>query len=325
MIGKLARTGIHLIAVLGLTALTAFSANAQDYPNKPVNFIVGFSAGGFADSIGRILAQGISDRLGQPVVVENQGGAAGNIAAARVASSDGDGYTVLVTTASLGLSQSTRKDLPYDIEDLTAVAIPVSSPETLAAHPSVPANNLADLIEWAKKQPSITLGNAGIGTGSQVTTAYFLTKLAGLTNVKQVGYKGGSKARQAAISGEIQLIGSSNSVYPVIREGLLKGLAVASAERHDAIPDVKTFAEQGYDGFESSSWVGLFVPAGTDAAIQEKLNAAVLDMLKDPETQAKFKQAGVLTHDRDLAASKAFFGKDTKSWSGMVEALGIGK
>ncbi|POF27919.1 Bug family tripartite tricarboxylate transporter substrate binding protein [Roseibium marinum] len=324
MIANFIKTVIRLTAILGLTALTAISARAQDYPSKPITFVVGFSAGGFADSVGRILAQGVSDQLGQPVVVENRGGAAGNVAAGSVAASAGDGYTVLVTTASLGLSQSTRKELPYDIKDLTAVAIPASSPETLAAHPSVPANNLAELIAWAKTQPSVTLGNAGIGTGSQVTTAFFLTKLAGLDNIKQIGYKGGSKARQAAISGEVQLIGSSNSVYPVIREGLLKGLAVASVNQHDAIPNVETFEEQGYDRFVVSSWVGLFVPSNTPADIQEKLNLAVNEMLQQTETQEKFKKAGVLTHERDLNASKQFFATDTKNWSNMVYALGIG-
>ncbi len=325
MFRELRNTALGAALAIGFVALSTVSASTQDYPTKPINFVVGFSAGGFADSMGRILAQGISERLGQPVVVENKGGGSGNIAAASVAASDADGYTVLVTTASLGLSQSTRNDLEYKISDLTAVAIPVASAETLAAHPSVPATNLAELIAWAKTQDTVTLGNAGVGTGSQVTTAYFLTKLAGLDNLVEVGYKGGSNARQAAISGEVQLIGSSNSVYPVIREGLLNGIAIASDKPNPAVPGVATYEEQGYKGFLASSWVGLFVPAGTDAAVQEALNAAVNDMLDDPAVLARFEEAGVTVEKRDLAASAAYFVQDADSWTKMVTALGIGK
>lgn len=325
MFQRLKALGKGTTIALGITVVTAVSASAQNYPSEPIKFVVGFSAGGFADSVGRILAQGVSDQLGQPVVVENRSGASGNIAATSVSAAPADGYTVLVTTASLGLSQSTRKDLAYKISDLTAVAIPVSSPETLAAHPSVPASNLAELVAWAKTQNTITLGNAGVGTGSQVTTAYFLKVLAGLNNITEVGYKGGSKARQAAIAGEVQLVGSSNSVYPVIREGLLKGIAIAAAGSHDAVPGVETFVQQGYENFVVASWVGLFVPSGTDPAIQQALNGAVNAMLEDPDTLERFKKAGVLLHKRDLAEAKAFFDADAGNWSEMVEALGIGK
>lgn len=314
----------HVTGAAAIVLATAMPAAAQDYPNKPIDFVVGFSPGGFADTMGRIIAQGVSERLGQPVVVDNQGGASGNNAAASVAASEPDGYTVLVTTSSLGLSQGMGAALEYSIDDLTAVAIPVSSAETLAAHPSVPATNLEELLAWAKDQEAVTLGNAGVGTGSQVSMAYFLTKVAGLENLVEVGYRGGSNARQAAIAGEVQLIGSSNSVYPVIREGLLNGIAVAAAEPIDALPETKTFVEQGYDGFVSSSWVGLFVPADTDPAIQEALNAAVNDMLQDDEVLKTFAEAGVMVEARSLKDTKAFFVEDTAGWSEMIDALGIG-
>lgn len=319
-----AKTMTRVASAAAFVLASAVSTSAQEYPNKPIDFVVGFSPGGFADTMGRILAQGVSERLGQPVVVENQSGASGNNAAASVAAADPDGYTVLVTTSSLGLAKGMGRVVEFSLEDLAPVAIPVSSAETLAAHPSVPATNLDELLTWAKDQESVTLANAGVGTGSQVSMAYFLQKVAGLENLVEVGYRGGSNARQAAIAGEVQLIGSSNSVYPVIREGLLNGIAVAAAEPIGALPETQTFVDQGYDDFVVSSWVGLFVPADTDPAIQQALNDAVNDMLNDPEVMAKFEQAGVMVDARNLDDTKAFFAKDTESWATMINALGIG-
>lgn len=306
---------------VALSAGVSSIAVAQSYPERPITFVVGFSAGGFADTMGRIIAEGVSRELGQPVMVENQGGAGGDIAAARVAASPADGYTVLVTTASFALSEAQGSPREYQISDLTPVAIPVASPETLAAHPSVPATNLAELIEWARTQDAVTLGHAGVGTSSQMTTAYFLTELAGLDNIVQVTYSGGGPANQAAISGEVNLVGSSNSVYPFIREGLLNGLAVASNERIDAIPDVPTFVEQGYEGFELSSWVGLLVPADTDPAIQERLTAAVATVLQDEASLARFKDAGVQIYDRNIDEVRAFLDSDIALWKQIAAAV----
>lgn len=315
-----AKTFAALALGLGLTVSYGTVALAQDYPTQPITFVVGFSAGGFADTMGRIIAEGVSRELGQPVVVENQGGAGGDIAAAHVAASEPNGYTVLVTTASFSLSEALQSQREYHVSDLAPVAVPVSSPETLAAHPSVPATNIAEFIEWAKTQDGVTFGNAGAGTGSQVTMNYFLTQLAGLDNIIDVAYSGGGPANQAAISGEVQLVASSNSVYPFIREGLLTGLGIAAEEEHDAVPGVRTFVDQGYDDFVVSSWVGLFVPAATDSAIQQKLNDAVNAVLADPDAQARFADAGVVIHERDLTDVQRFMQVDMELWREMVAA-----
>ncbi|MCT7378142.1 Bug family tripartite tricarboxylate transporter substrate binding protein [Chelativorans salis] len=309
-----------MILGLGLSVSYGTVAVAQSYPEQPITFVVGFSAGGFADTMARIIADGVSRELGQPVVVENQGGAGGDIAAARVAAADPDGYTVLVTTASFALSEALGAQREYQVSDLAPVAVPVSSPETLAAHPSVPVKNLAELIEWAKTQEDVTFGHAGIGTGSQVTMSYFLKQLAELDNVIEVTYSGGGPANQAAISGEVQLVASSNSVYPFIREGLLTGLGIAANTPHDAVPGVGTFTEQGYEGFVVSSWVGLLVPAATDPGIQATLNAAVNTVLGDPDARARFADAGVVVHERDLPAVQQFMQTDIELWREMVSA-----
>ena len=306
---------------LGLAVSHASLASAQPYPQQPITFVVGFSAGGFADSMGRIIAENLSRELGQPVVIENVGGAGGDIAAARVASSPADGYTVLVTTASYALSEAQDSPREYSINDLVPVAIPVSSPETLAAHPSVPATNLAEFIAWAKTQEAVTFGHAGAGTGSQVSASYFLTKMAGLDNIIEVTYSGGGPANQAAISGEVQLVGSSNSVYPFIREGLLTGLGVASEERTPALPGVATYVEQGYSDFVVSSWVGLLVPAGTDPQVVETLNAAVNKVMADETAKSHFADAGAIVSVRDVSEVQDFFQQDLNRWREMTNAV----
>lgn len=315
------RTILTALALgLGLAVSQTSLALAQSYPDRPITFVVGFSAGGFADTMGRVIAEGVSRELGQPVVVENMGGAGGDIAAAHVAASAADGYTVLVTTASFALSEALQSQREYAVDDLVPVAIPVSSPETLAAHPSVPAKNLEELIAWAKTQEAVTFGHAGVGTGSQMTAAYFLTELAGLDNIVQVTYSGGGPANQAAIAGEVQLIASSNSVYPFIREGLLNGLAIASEQQHAAVPGVMTYDEQGYDDFFVSSWVGLMVPAETDPAIVTALNEAVNKVLKDEASTARFAEAGVVVHERDVDGVAAFLASDLARWVEMAAA-----
>jgi tripartite-type tricarboxylate transporter receptor subunit TctC len=306
-----------------LCAVTAGVAAAQEYPTQPINVIVGFSAGGFADTNARILAQHLGERLGQPVTVENQGGAAGNIAAARVANADPDGYTLLATTTSIAVSDSLYGNLEYSLEDdLVAVAIPVSSPETIAAHPDRPSDSLEAFLDYARERGEVTFASGGVGTASHLVAEYFLKELAGV-NAVHVPYQGGSPANQAAISGEVDMVTSSNSVYPYINEGLLNGLAIASDERHDAIPDVPTYAEAGFADFEFASWVGFFAPAGTDPAIVERLNAEINAVLDDEAVREQLRGLGVRTHQRSAEESQAFVRADTENYGRMVETLGV--
>lgn len=324
MIENKLRVGAFLSALaLGASLAATSAAQAQSYPNKPVQFVVCCAAGGFADAVGRIIAQGLSERLGQPVVVENRGGSSGNIAAAHIANAEADGYNILVTTTGIVTSQPIYSNLEYSLsDDLVPIAIPASSPETLAVHPSVPADTLEEFVEWAKDQPEVLFGSAGIGSGSGIVAEYFLNHMAEV-NAVHVAYSGGGPANQAAIQGEIQAVGSSNAVYPFIREGLLKGLAVASEEEHHALPGVKTFDEQGFPGFFASSWVGLFAPAGTDPAIIERINEEVNALLDDESMLALLREAGVAVHKRNVEETAAFVEAELESWSSMVEAIGV--
>jgi tripartite-type tricarboxylate transporter receptor subunit TctC len=324
MIGRKTRLGALLASfAMSASLLGSTGAQAQDYPDKPINFVVCCAAGGFADSVGRIIAQGLSSRLGQPIVVENVGGGSGNIAAARIANADADGYNILVTTTGIVLSQSIYSNLEYKLaEDLVPIVIPASSPEVLAVHPSVPASNLEEFIAWGKQQKEVSYSSAGVGSGSGITIDYVVKHLTGLNGV-HVAYSGGGPANQAAIQGEVQAVGSSNSVYPFIREGLLKGIAIASEEEHHALPGVKTYAEQGFPGFTSSSWVGLFAPDGTDPKIVQRINDEVNAMLDDPATVELLKKAGVALHKRNVDETAAFVKAESESWANMVKTVGV--
>ncbi|WP_114965489.1 Bug family tripartite tricarboxylate transporter substrate binding protein [Alkalilacustris brevis] len=324
MTKKTHRNGAIATAVAGVVALAAPAAvSAQDYPTQPIQATVAFGAGGFADTIGRIFAQGLSDRLGQPIVVQNQGGAGGNVGATRVANEPADGYHMLITTSSIALSQAIYANLEYDLhEDLTVIAAPVTSPEVLAVHPSVPANDLNEFIEWARTVDEVTYGSAGVGSTTHLVSTYFLDHLGGLDNIVHVPYSGGGPANQAAIGGEIDMIGSSNAVYPFIREGLLKGLGIASAEEHDAVPGVRTFRDQGFD-LEAAAWVALFMPAGVDDAVIERINTEVNAMLDDPDVQQRLRDAGVQMHSRNVEETRAFVLSEIDNWQNMVDVVGV--
>lgn len=317
------KLAVRSLGALCALAVAGGAAGAQDYPTQPINVIVGFSAGGFADTNARIFAQHLSERLGQPVTVENQGGAGGNIAAATVANAAADGYTLLATTTSIAVSDSLYDHLEYSLEDdLVAVAIPVSSPETIAAHPDRPSDSLEEFLDYAREQGQVTFASGGVGTASHLVAEYFLTELAGV-NAVHVPYRGGSPANQAAIGGEVDMVTSSNSVYPYINEGLLKGLAIASDERHDAIPDVPTYAEAGFPDFEFASWVGFFAPAGTDPEILEKLNAEINAILEDEAVREQLQGFGVRVHSRSVEESQAFVRTDAENYGRLVETLGV--
>ena len=266
------------ILTLGLCAVAATSlaapSEAQQYPSQRITFIVGFAAGGFADSVARIVGEGVSKTLGQPVVIENRGGAGSNIAAQAVASAKPDGYTVLVTTTSIAVNASLYKKLNYSLSDLTAVAMPISAPETLEVHPSKP-KTLKDFLAAAKTR-EVTFGSAGVGSGSFLAMHYFLNEIAKV-KAAHVPFSGGAPAMQAVVGNQVDALATTltGGTVAQINDGKLVCLGVASAKRFPALPNCPTFAESGFSGFEAASWVGFFVPAKTDRAVVDKLNAAI--------------------------------------------------
>ena len=259
-----------LLAALLLCLCT--SALGQAYPAKAVRIIVPFPAGGVTDILARLLGQRLGEFWGQPVIVENRAGAGGNIGVVTVARSAPDGYTVLMTSSSIAVNMTLSASPGYDlVKDLVPVINVASSPNMIITWQAGPAS-LHELIEQSRKT-GLIYGSAGAGTTPHLTAEYLFKNLAGLT-VTHVGYKGAAPAVNAALAGEVVAVSvAMPTAVAHIKSGKLRGLAVTSRVRNGTLPEVPTVEELGFQGFEDNTWIGVFVPAGTPAAVVSKINA----------------------------------------------------
>lgn len=311
-------TGISMAA---LAATCATAAAAQDYPNRRITFIVGFAAGGFADSVARIVADHVGRTLGQTALVENRGGAASNIAARFVASAPPDGYTVLVSTTALTINASLYKKLDYSLlDDLIPVAVAVRAPETLSVGPGKP-QTLKQFVDDAKTK-NMTFSTAGAGSGSHLTWFSFF-KTNAKVEVTHVPFRGGEPANQAALGGQVDGFAATASAQVVgqLTDGRLKCLAVASAKRYPLVPDCPSLGELGYPGVEGSSWVGFWVPKGTPTNVIAALNKAINAITENPRAIENLKRNGELP-GLSIEASDKFVREEVASWAERVKASG---
>src|SRR2546423_12255447 len=259
--------------------LLAGNALAQAYPSKPVRVIDGFSPGGSTDSVGRLIAQTLSDSFGQPVVVENRPGATGTVAAEMVAKSAPDGHVMLIVPLTFTVSPSLYK-LPYDpVKDLAPVTLVASAPLMLVVHPSVPVKSVAELIAYAKANPGkLHFGSGGVGSTPH-RAGEMLKTMAGI-EATHVPDKGGGPALAELASGQIQfMVENIPSTAPYVTSGRLRALAVTDLRRSPGLPDVPTLDESGVKGYQLVGWNGLFLAGGTPPAIVDKLQAAVAQTL----------------------------------------------
>jgi tripartite-type tricarboxylate transporter receptor subunit TctC len=312
---------IALAALSG--ALGARAAGAQPYPARDITFIVAFAPGGVADTLARFVGKGLSERLGRTVVVENRGGAGGNIAAAAVARVAPDGYTLLVTTTAVAINETLRPNKGFAASDLKPIAIVASSPETLVTSPSNSAANLADFIKAARGK-NITFGSAGVGSGSHIAAEYFFKEIAKIS-ATHVPFQGGAPAIAATIGNQIDLLATTlgGGAAAQIASGKLKGLGVASAKRAAVTPNVPTYAEAGYTNFEASSWVGVFAPANTSPEIVAKLNATIEQVMEDPALRQKLTSIGFDPIEGSQAQAESYFKAEVEKWGKMVKTLGL--
>jgi len=260
-------------------------AFAQAYPSKPIRYIVPFPAGGGQDLVVRALAPRMSEALGQTVIVDNRPGAATMVGAELAAKSPPDGYTVFNgSNTTLAINPNLYSKVPYDpIKDFVAVTQIASLPNLLVVHPSLPVRTVKELAALARNRPGqLNYGSSGTGTPAQLAGVMFGDEAH--AKLVHVPYRGSSQALTALISGETQMMfGSMTSTLPFVKSGRLRAIAVTGAKRSLAAPEVPTVAEAAFPGFEAVTWYGLFVPAGTPAAIVSKLNAEVVKILRAPD------------------------------------------
>jgi tripartite-type tricarboxylate transporter receptor subunit TctC len=311
--------------VCTVLALGATDTQAQPaYPSKPITMVVPFPPGGPTDQVARVIAQKMSEQMGQTIVVDNRGGANGNIGATAVAKAPADGYTVLYNTSSITLSRSLYKSLAYDVlRDFAPVALTAAVPLALVVNPSVPASNVKDFVAYAKaNQGKLSYGSAGSGNVTHLAAFQFLQ--ANGIEAAHIPYKGSSPADADLAGGQIQFMTDTvNSVMSFIRDKRIKILAVTTAKRMELFPDVPTLAESGMPGFEASAWQGMLVPAHTPTPVIQKLNAELMKALQSPDVRKKLALQGA----EPLGSTPEEYGRYLKNeiarWAKVVKDTGI--
>ena len=320
----LARRTLLALAATAATAALPLSAQAQAaaWPTKPIRIVVPYSPGGSSDIIARAIATPLQQALGQTVIVENKAGANGNTGSDAVAKSN-DGHTLLLCDlGALAISTSLYKQLPFDAtRDLKPVTMLAYSPHLLVVHPSVPANNLAELVALSKKQP---LNVAVTAIGSAPHLAAIAVEKATGAQWAYIPYKGGSQALQDTIAGQTQMVMNGMlATLPHVQSGKLKVLGVSKATRVALLPQVPTIAEQGLKGFESGTWQGVMVPAAMPAAAVQKLHAELTRIIRSPEVRERLVAQGAEVHTMTSADTAAFFEKERKHWAQVVAQGGV--
>jgi tripartite-type tricarboxylate transporter receptor subunit TctC len=312
---------LKLATILAMTAMGTV-AHAQNYPSKPVTLVVPFAPGGSNDIVGRYLADGLSKKWGQPVVVENKPGAGAAIGSAHVAKSKPDGYTMLIASVTFTMNPAVQKNLPFDpAKDLTPVAMLGSTPLVLGVGAAVKANNIEEFLKIAKEKDLIY---AATGPGSvNQFAAELINENAGL-DMDVAHYKGGSEAMTDVIGGHVDLyVGSINQMLPQFRAGQLRGLAVTSPERSPAMPDTPTLKEAGIPNSEIQQWWGIMVPAGTPDDVVQKLNADINEVMGSDAGKEFLSKDGAVPSRMTAKEYQAFVSDELTKWKGIAERTGI--
>jgi tripartite-type tricarboxylate transporter receptor subunit TctC len=317
---------IRVAALVVAATACAFplAALAQAYPSKPVTIVVPWPPGGPSDIAARPMAKGLGDELGQTFVIDNRGGAGGNIGTAMVTKSAPDGYTLLITSsAPIVINPSLYRQMPFDpSKDLAPITNLLRVPLILVVHPSVPAKNLKELIAYINGQKGkIQYASSGNGTPQHLTGELF--RATAKLDMIHVPYKGSAPAITDLMGGHVPIMFDSTiAILPQIRAGKVRAIAITSAKRSAAVPDVPTFAAAGMPGFESYAWYGFFAPAKTPPAIIATLNAAARKVMETPEWQKVLADTGSENVGESPEQFAAFTRAEAAKWAGVVKASG---
>jgi tripartite-type tricarboxylate transporter receptor subunit TctC len=312
-----------LVFVFASALMTSLAA--QSWPTKPVRFVLGYAAGGAMDMSARVIGPIMTESIGQPVIIENRTGGAGNIAADAVARADADGHTILFYADAYTIAPSLFARLTFDpVKDFVHVTQMISGAHILVGHPSVPANTLPELIAYAKANPGkLAYASPGNGTPQHLAAELF-KNIAGNLNITHVPYKGGGQAIGDVVGGTVPL--ASLGLPPTaghIKAGRLKAFAVTSKVRQKLLPDTPTFQEGGVPGFETVQWWGPAVPAGTPAPVVKKIYDEFVKAMKNPKLIERYNSAGLeVTPSASPEAYTAFIKAEIERWAPVVKASG---
>jgi tripartite-type tricarboxylate transporter receptor subunit TctC len=317
---------MHRLLGLLLAALPALFpgvAGAQAYPAKPVRYLVAFGAGSGADTIARIVASGMTQTLGQQVIVDNRAGAAGNIAAEVAAKSPPDGYLLFQASQSHATNISLYKNLPYDVlRDFTFVTLLASSPSAVVVHPSVPAKTIKQLVALAKARPGV-LNYASTGPGSATYLAGEMLKTHAGIDLHHVPYRGGGEAMTSVVTGEVSVyVAPLAAAFPFIEQGRVRALAVTTSKRLQALPGYPTVAESGYPGYEIGNWYGIVVPAKTPREIVATVHKAAVSALALPAVNKRLLDLGYVIVGNQPDEFAAFARAEVERLGKLIRTIG---
>jgi tripartite-type tricarboxylate transporter receptor subunit TctC len=318
---------IGAAVLLGLTVTAnAFAQTADSYPNRSITMVVAFPAAGTTDILARLIGQKLTDKFKQTVVVENRPGAGGNIGTAFVAKAAPDGYTIMMgTIGTQSINPSLYKKMPYDAaKDFAPITRAAMVPNLLVVNKDAPFNTLPEMMAYDKANPGkLTYGSSGNGTTLHLSGELF--NLMSGSKITHIPYKGSTPAVADLMGGQISMIfDNMPSVIQQVKSGRLKALAVTSAQRNPQLPEIPTIQEVGVVGYEVWSWFGLLAPAATPKPIVDKLNASIVDIIKQPDVQAKIIELGAVPVPETSAEFGAFIEAETLKWAKVIKEAGIG-
>jgi tripartite-type tricarboxylate transporter receptor subunit TctC len=318
---------MRISAIVCVAALAAVSSTAlaQSYPARPVRLVITYPPGGTTDFVGRPVAQKLSELLGQSVVVDNRGGAGGVIGTMIVAQAPADGYTLLLgTSAGMVINPLLHAKLPYDAgRDFAPISRTNINPQALVANAALPVNNVKELLAYAKANPGkLNVASSGVGTPNHLGAE--MLKYLGKIDIVHVAYKGGGPAMTDLIGGQVQLQFSSiPTVLTHVKAGRIKMLAIGSAKRSPALPDVPTIAEAGVPGYEYTTWYGIFAPRATPPAIVTLLNGAVTKAVMSPEVSQRLTPQGAEPSSSTPQELAQYMKEESARWAKTIKAANI--
>ncbi|CAN1552105.1 PBP2_Bug27 domain containing protein [Burkholderiaceae bacterium] len=318
---------IATAVLVGLTVgASSLAQTADNYPNRSITMVVAFPAAGTTDILARLIGQKLTEKFKQTVVVENRPGAGGNIGTAYVAKAPPDGYTIMMgTIGTQSINPSLYKKMPYDAaKDFVPITRAAMVPNLLVINKDAPYNTLAEMMAFGKANPGkLTYGSSGNGTTLHLSGELF--NLMSGSKITHIPYKGSTPAVADLLGGQISMIfDNMPSVIQQVKSGRLKALAVTSAQRNPQLPEIPTIQELGVAGYEVWSWFGLLAPAATPKPIVDKLNASIVDIIKQPDVQAKIIELGAVPVPETSAEFGAFIAAETLKWAKVIKEANIG-